>query len=254
MTPAWERERLLQEGRIADAERDAQLSQQRFTAAFTHASVGMAIVDPQGHILQVNHSLCELFGAEAAALAGQSFDDRLHAGDLGLFQRQLDDAKGWAEPDFTMELRCRGRADEEVWVALHCSRFDDPGNTGSCLIYQLHDITSRHLAESRLQHIAFHDGLTDLANRHCFQERLTVAVERSRLDANVRFAVMFLDLDRFKIVNDSLGHLAGNLLLREVALRLRDCVRPIDLVDPSLTGLSGMKDSSHPSMARKACR
>ena len=225
-----ERERLLQEGRIADAERDAQLSQQRFTAAFTHASVGMAIVDPQGRILQVNHSLCELFGAEAAALAGQSFDDRLHAGDLGLFQRQLDDAKGWAEPDFTMELRCRGRADEEVWVALHCSRFDDPGNTGSCLIYQLHDITSRHLAESRLQHIAFHDGLTDLANRHCFQERLTVAVERSRLDANVRFAVMFLDLDRFKIVNDSLGHVAGNLLLREVALRLRDCVRPNDLV------------------------
>jgi diguanylate cyclase (GGDEF)-like protein len=102
---------------------------------------------------------------------------------------------------------------------------------GTCRILQLHDITSRRQAESRLQHIAYHDSLTDLANRSCFQERLSVAVERSRTDDSVRFAVLFLDLDRFKVVNDSLGHLAGNELLREVAGRLRACVRrPCDLV------------------------
>ena len=113
---------------------------------------------------------------------------------------------------------------------MHCSRYEDPGDEGHCLIYQLHDITSRHAAESRLQHIAFHDGLTDLANRYCFNERLNVAVEHSRVDANQRFAVLFLDLDRFKVVNDSLGHVAGNTLLGEVGTRLVACVRPGDLV------------------------
>jgi diguanylate cyclase (GGDEF)-like protein len=129
-----------------------------------------------------------------------------------------------------MELRCRGPGGEDTWVALHCSRFEDPGNAGLCLIYQLHDITSRHLAENRLHHIAFHDVLTDLANRHCFEQQLAVAVESSRLDAAVRFAVLLLDLDRFKVVNDSLGYLAGNNMLQEVARRLRATLRPADLV------------------------
>ena len=225
-----DRERQAQEARIADAEHDALVSQRRFAGAFTHAGMGMAIVDGGGRVLQANPALCELFAVDEAALIGQPFEQRLHAGDLALFRRHLREALARPDPDFTMELRCRGQADDEVWVALRCSPFDDPGNAGRCLIYQLHDITSRHLAERKLQHIAFHDALTDLANRHCFQERLAVAGEASRTDERVRFAVMFLDLDRFKVVNDSLGHVAGNELLREVARRLRASLRPGDLV------------------------
>jgi len=237
-----ERERCEQEARIADAERESQLSQQRFTASFTHAAVGMAIVGPQGRLLQVNRALCELLQRSESELLGHVFEEHLHAGDAEVFRRLGAEVLRSREHTFSIELRCvvAPRATEgapagaepleDRWVALHCSHFDDPGKAGTCLIYQLHDISSRRLAESRLQHIAFHDGLTDLANRHCFQERLAVAVERSRLDPQARFGVMFLDLDRFKVVNDSLGHFAGNQLLREVAQRLRACVRPKDLV------------------------
>jgi diguanylate cyclase (GGDEF)-like protein len=115
-------------------------------------------------------------------------------------------------------------------VAVHCSQYQDPEGGGPCLIYQLHDTTLRHLAESRLNHIAYHDDLTGLANRPSFHERLVAAVARNQREPMHRFAVLYLDLDRFKLVNDSLGHGAGNELLREVAHRLRASVGPTDLV------------------------
>jgi len=225
-----EAERQAQDARIAGAERDAAINQQRFTAAFTHAAIGMAIVQPDGHLLQVNHALCALLGSSEALLLQRRFSDLLHPGDAELFRRRKDTVVRSDGEAFSMELRCRQAGGSEIWVSLHCSRFTDPSHDLSGLIYQLHDITSRRLAEHELHHTAHHDSLTDLANRNCFVERLGVAVEHSRTDTAQRFAVMFLDLDRFKVVNDSLGHIAGNALLSEVARRLAKGVRPNDLV------------------------
>ena len=225
-----EADRAAQDARIAEAQREATLSQQRFTAAFTHAAIGMAVVQADGGIQQVNQALCTLLGQAEHWLLGQPFISLLHTGDAELFRRRTEGGGSEAAAAFSMELRCRHASGREIWVSLHCGRYIDPANDHSGLIYQLHDITSRREAEGELHHIAYHDSLTDLANRNCFNERLGVAVERSRLDAEVRFAVMYLDLDRFKVVNDSLGHQAGNLLLREVAQRLATGVRPSDLV------------------------
>jgi diguanylate cyclase (GGDEF)-like protein len=130
----------------------------------------------------------------------------------------------------TMEIRLRDTL-LETWVSVHCSSFDDPVDGGTCVDLQLHDITARRVAESRLAHIAYHDSLTDVANRACV--RRAAVGGRGSLRGwtpRTRFAVVMIDLDRFKIVNDSMGHAAGNLLLVEVARRLRECVRPQDLV------------------------
>jgi diguanylate cyclase (GGDEF)-like protein/PAS domain S-box-containing protein len=225
-----EADRLAQEARIGEAERDARANQLRFTAAFSQAAIGMAIVRPDGTMQQVNQSLCRLLGRDSAALLAQPFSGLLHPGDAELFARRADSLASAQGEAFSMELRCRDQTGQDLWVSLHGGRFIDPADDRQGLIYQLHDITSRRLAEDRLHHTAYHDSLTDLANRNCFNERLALAVETSRTDPDHRFAVVFMDLDRFKVVNDSLGHIAGNQLLQEVARRLSAGVRPGDLV------------------------
>ena len=92
------------------------------------------------------------------------------------------------------------------------------------------EIRERKRAEARLLHTAFHDDLTKLRNRAFFMDRLTLALDRARRDPAARCAVLFLDLDRFKLVNDSLGHRAGDLLLMEIADRLRSCASPRDTI------------------------
>ncbi len=114
------------------------------------------------------------------------------------------------------------------WFVAHVSRFSGEGPTRIVVAHE--DVTDRRVAEDRLRHDSLHDALTGLPNRLLFRDRVGRCLERAKRDPSYHFAVLYLDLDRFKIVNDSLGHAAGDTLLTTVAARLLSCVRSADSV------------------------
>ena len=218
--------------------RELQASERRFHSAFTHASIGMAMLAFDGRILQANPALCALLGRDEATMASHTFQSLVAPEDRRRMERQL----GLAQHDgsgsgsgsefeaFAAELRCHRADGSTVWLALHCSFFTEPDAETPCLILQAQDVSARRSAEAGLAHMAFHDGLTGLPNRRRFLECLQGAVSRSKANPQHAWAVMFLDFDRFKLVNDSLGHHVGDELLQHLARRLQEKLRPGDTV------------------------
>jgi diguanylate cyclase (GGDEF)-like protein/PAS domain S-box-containing protein len=210
--------------------RELELSERRFHSAFTHASIGMALLSFEGRILQANPALRSLLGLDEMQLRDQSFQNVVSSEDRRLLEEQLGLVNGNEFEGFAIELRCLRRDGEPLWVAAHCSFFSEPGAGSPCLILQVQDISARRRAEAGLHHLAFHDSLTGLPNRRRFHEHLGQAVERARHEAEEAFAVMFLDFDRFKLINDSLGHNAGDEFLIQVSRRIAESLRPGDVV------------------------
>ena len=211
---------------------ELQASERRFHSAFTHASIGMALLSFEGRVLQANPALRALLGRSGDELLNQRFQDHTVSEDLASLQDRMDQVNGLDFEGFALEMRCRHSSGDVVWVAAHCSFFSEPGATTPCLILQVQDISARRKAEEGLHHLAFHDSLTGLPNRRRFHEMLAQAVERVNRSgaAADAFAVMFLDFDRFKLINDSLGHSAGDEFLVQVSRRIQNSLRPHDIV------------------------
>ena len=229
-----------QRGRIEAAEREAaqsalhlqefRKSEERFHSAFTHASIGMALVAFDGRILQANRALTELLGQAPGSMTDRQFTEFVDTAHLEGLDAGLRRLESGAVEACEMETVCHGDGGRPVSVALSASIFAETGSAAPCFIVQVLNIEARLQAQQQLQHIAFHDSLTGLPNRRRMHELLAQAVERSRAPVARPFALMFLDFDRFKLINDSLGHAAGDQLLRIVARRIENQLRPGDVV------------------------
>jgi diguanylate cyclase (GGDEF)-like protein/PAS domain S-box-containing protein len=129
---------------------------------------------------------------------------------------------------FSSEIRYRTREGGIRWVEIHSQLLRDTEGHILGLSGTLIDITERKTAEVKMQHDALHDALTGLPNRTLFMDRLQHSYQNHRRQRDEGFALLFIDLDRFKMINDSLGHLAGDELLKIIAERLSSCLRPGD--------------------------
>lgn len=133
-------------------------------------------------------------------------------------------------PHFECEYRIKHSSGTYLWMLNRGLAVKDTKGNVYRMAGSQSDITARKLAEERLAHDAFHDALTGLPNRVLFLDRLQNRLERTKRNPTDLFAVMFIDLDRFKVVNDSLGHAFGDQLLITVASRLKQCLRPNDTI------------------------
>lgn len=205
-------------------------SEERFRSAFTYAPIGIGIVSPDGRWLKINKALSEILGYTEEEFLATEFQTMIYEDDLGDTLVKLHELTTGKVPACQLEQRYLNKSGEIVWVSWSVSATSDHKAERPNLIFQIQDITVKKLTEEQLQYKATHDALTGLPNRAYFMARLEQALEKVRDNPTYKVSVLFIDLDRFKIVNDSLGHQIGDELLIGIAERLRECLRPSDMV------------------------
>jgi diguanylate cyclase (GGDEF)-like protein/PAS domain S-box-containing protein len=214
--------------RLASAQRQlaARRSQARFQALTSNAAEMVAILDDSGTVTYCGEAVQTVLDLRPEAIVGSRLWERVHAEDLCAAQRIVQDSLGEHASTQRGEFRIQHR--DGTWRHIEAICRDlraEPEIRG--MVLNARDVSERKALESELAHRAYHDALTELPNRDMLLDRLGHALARSARSGQ-RTAVLFVDLDSFKIINDTLGHQAGDSLLVSVAQRLRASVRAGD--------------------------
>lgn len=205
-------------------------SEERFRSAFDNAPIGIALVSSTGKWLKVNKALRELLGLSTEEFLETDFQSMTVAEDLGETLVKIHELLTGKIRSCQLEQRFIHKDGTHVWTTWSASTVEQVTSGETHLIFQILDVSDKKAAEKQLQFEATHDSLTGLPNRSLFMSKLEAAVETARRNPSYDVSVLFIDLDRFKLVNDSLGHHAGDQLLIAIAERLKHCLRPNDIV------------------------
>jgi diguanylate cyclase (GGDEF)-like protein/PAS domain S-box-containing protein len=211
-----------QRGEPAGATTAAELS---LRSAFDYAPIGMAVLTPDGVVITCNAALGELLRRAPESLAGTTLFEITHPDDLPQAQRNCALIRSGTRRILRHECRLVRDDATPVWVLASTAAVPEAPGRPAHLIMHIEDIDERKTLEAELVYRAQHDPLTGLANRNLLKQRLDDALRED----SCRSCLLFVDLDGFKAVNDRHGHIAGDLVLQQLAQRLTALLRPQDV-------------------------
>jgi diguanylate cyclase (GGDEF)-like protein/PAS domain S-box-containing protein len=223
---------------LADALRRLRETEARFEASFEKAPIGMAMIGLEDHnfgvLIDVNEALADLAGDPDRLAVGLPFGSTVHDDDLPLLQEKTRAAQRGEVDHLDAEVRLYRLNGDMLWVRIRAAAVQGETGTPAYAIVHINDISDRKRAEQRrdeleadLERQALHDPLTGLPNRRLLMDRLGLALRALPRDP-APVAVMYLDIDRFKRVNDTWGHEAGDELIKVAGRRLSESIRPDD--------------------------